>query len=371
MSATPKPAATAPKPDGPERLRSVSGRRKKGAGRLGATTRPGREQVAEIQRLRIIAAMAELVHERGIAHTTVAHIVSRSGVSRRTFYEIFEDRDACLLATLDDAVERATAVVLPAYRSAGDPWAERARAGLGALLAFLDAYPRLGALCVVEALAGDRAMLDRRAEVVQALVDAVHRDANSAVRVAAAPRVERVPGGGDLGRRVRGAADGASPADVDKQPRIVAEGLVGAVLAIVHSRIDERQPLTGLLNQLMSILVLPYLGAAAAAAERARTVPRARRRASAIVGDPLRELDMRLTYRTVRVLRAISEHPRASGREVADAAGVGDQGQISKLLWRLAHLGLIANDVSSSGRGEANAWVLTARGEQVHAAICA
>ena len=78
---------------------------------------------------------------------------------------------------------------------------------------------------------------------------------------------------------------------------------------------------------------------------------------------------MRLTYRTVRVLLAISEHPAASGRQVADAAGVADQGQISKLLWRLESLGLIDNSARGRGKGEPNAWVLTARGREVERAI--
>ena len=65
---------------------------------------------------------------------------------------------------------------------------------------------------------------------------------------------------------------------------------------------------------------------------------------------------MRLTYRTVRVLFAIAELGEAgsypSGRAVGDASGISDQGQISKLLARLAHLGLIHNSATSRGKGE-------------------
>ena len=53
---------------------------------------------------RMLAAMAEVCAERGVSNVTVAHVVSRSGVSRRTFYEMFEDREACFLATLDEAM---------------------------------------------------------------------------------------------------------------------------------------------------------------------------------------------------------------------------------------------------------------------------
>ncbi len=341
---------------------------------------PGRERVIEIQRARILAASAELVRERGVAGITVAHIVGRSGVSRRTFYDLFTDRDDCLLAAFEQALERAAAVVLPAYEAAGvevagvevagvaargarvgiatqagvaaqagaapGPWEAQIRAGLAALLGFLDAEPALGGLLVVDALAAERPVLERRARVVEVLIDAVHRG----------------------GARPRG-APGRRPA------RIVAEGAVGAVLAVIHARLSARdpKPLAGLLNQLMGMIVLPYRGAEAAKRELERPAPRPRRPPPPTPADPLRELEMRLTYRTVRVLGAIAElggrGSNPSSREVADASDIADQGQMSKLLWRLEHLGLIANGVERQGRGEPNAWSLTATGEQVQRAI--
>jgi DNA-binding MarR family transcriptional regulator len=118
--------------------------------------------------------------------------------------------------------------------------------------------------------------------------------------------------------------------------------------------------------------VLPYLGQAAAARETARPSPR-RRRIAPPSGDPLRELDMRLTYRTVRVLLAIGElvaqGAGSSNRRVAEAAGVVDQGQISKLLARLEHLGLIANTGAGPARGEPNVWRLTQKGEDIERTI--
>jgi chromosome segregation and condensation protein ScpB len=78
---------------------------------------------------------------------------------------------------------------------------------------------------------------------------------------------------------------------------------------------------------------------------------------------------MRLTYRTVRVLIAVAANPGASNRRIAEAAGVADQGQISKLLTRLEHLGLIENVGEGSARGEPNAWNLTAKGAEVEHAI--
>jgi AcrR family transcriptional regulator/DNA-binding MarR family transcriptional regulator len=312
--------------------------------RIAADRGRGRGGLAEIQRARMIAALAEVARERGVVATTVAHVVARSGVSRRTFYELFEDREDCFRAAFDQAVEHAAQRVVPAFR-AGRSWRERIRGGLGALLEFLEDEPDLGALCVVDALGAGRQALDRRAEVVGVLIDAVDEG-----------RVE-----------VKGRL---SPT------RLTSEAVVGAVLAVLHARLvagdgdgrSARQPVADLLGPLVGIVVLPYLGQAAAAREAAIPMP-ARARAEPAGGDPLRDLNMRLTYRTVRVLVAIAGNSGASNREVADASGVQDQGQISKLLARLEHLGLIHNRGAGLSRGEPNAWRLTGKGEAVERAI--
>jgi AcrR family transcriptional regulator len=333
----------------------------------------GREGVAELQRARIVAAMSELVSERGVGGVTVAHVVTRSGVSRRTFYELFEDREECLLATFEHAVTCAAAAVLPAYKTArrnAGGWEEQTRAALAALLRFLDAEPALGRLLVVDALAAEQRVLEHRARVLDALVDALQRGARAHERAAAhSPTAARI------------AKASASPNPSASRPRrtppparIVAEGAVGAVLAVIHARLLERspRPLSGLLNPLMGIIVLPYLGPAAAARQLERPAPRVPKRSPAST-DPLRGLDMRLTYRTVRVLLAISELHRPgsqpSGRQVAEASGISDQGQMSKLLARLQHLGLIRNDATARGKGGPNAWTLTPKGRDVEQAI--
>jgi AcrR family transcriptional regulator len=307
--------------------------------------RVGRGRIGELQRARILAAMVELVRERGIGNVTVAHLVARSGVSRRTFYELFEDRDACFLAAFECSLARIAERVVPAYRDSGPTWRERVRGGLAALLRFMDEEPAVAALCVVDALGGGRMVLERRASAIAPLVEAVH--------------------------------EGCREATSTKAPRpLVAEGVVGSVFAVIHGRLlaPEPGPLVKLLNPLMAMIVLPYLGAAAADRELELRAPRARRpaRREATV-DPLRDLDMRLTYRTVRVLLAIAElgaqGAAPSSREVAEASEVVDQGQMSKLLWRLEHLGLIANGAPHPGRGAPNAWTLTAKGREVERAI--
>jgi AcrR family transcriptional regulator/DNA-binding MarR family transcriptional regulator len=308
--------------------------------------------VAEIQRQRLLAGMAVVAAERGAANASVAHVVRRAGVSRRTFYELFADREACFLAAFDQAVAQATASVVPAYESQ-TRWRERIRAGLAALLGFLDAEPLMGRLAVVEALGAGPLALEHRARVLAALIAAV-----------------------DGGREeVRATSSRREP------PPLTAEGVVGAVFAVIHARIvqspihqspirptrpvhPERGSLIDLVGQLMGVIVLPYAGPAAAQKELHRPAPLLKTE-SLRPSDPLAGLNMRLTYRTLRALSAVAAHPGASNRRVADAAGIVDQGQASKLLTRLEDLGLIVNTGEGHARGARNAWVLTPRGELV------
>jgi hypothetical protein len=74
---------------------------------------------------------------------------------------------------------------------------------------------------------------------------------------------------------------------------------------------------------------------------------------------------VRATYRTTRVLSAIGETPGLSNREIADAAGLSDEGQTSKLLHRLEQRGLVQNCGLGQAQGGSNAWLLTEYGEQV------
>jgi AcrR family transcriptional regulator len=299
----------------------------------------------------MLGAMVEVAGERGAPRASVAHIVERAGISRRTFYEHFEDREDCFLAAFDYALARARETVLPAYVAGGTPrsgagWRERVRAGLSALLGFFDEQPGLGALLVIDALGAGPRALERRTELLDALI-AVVDEGRSEVKASQEP------------------------------PPLAADGVVGAVFNVLHARMLERRlgsgpaasgPLLSLVNPFMSMIVMPYLGTAAARRELERPVP-APRAVKEPGGDPLRDLDMRLTYRTVRVLVAVAAEPGASNRRIAEAAGVTDQGQISKLLARLEHLGLVANDGDGPAKGEPNAWLLTAKGEDVERSI--
>jgi AcrR family transcriptional regulator len=330
-------------------------------GRDGSSRRPSREsareQVVEIQRARMLTAMVEVAGERGVGNVTVAHVVSRAGISRRTFYELFEDGEDCFLATFDHALEQAMSVVVPAYESEST-WREQVRAGLTALLGFLEDEPGLGNLLVVDALGAGPRALERRTSVLSILIETVDKARNE----------------GKSGKQA---------------PPLTAEGIVGAVFSVIHARLLEQQntttrrslngrsssssttgTLSGLLNPLMSMIVMPYQGTSAARRELDRPIPKVRE-PQPPRHNPLRDLDMRLTYRTVRVLLAIAEHPGASNRHIAEQAGVHDQGQISKLLNRLHKLGLIDNTGEGHTKGAPNEWTLTTTGQNIQHAISA
>ena len=72
-----------------------------------------------------------------------------------------------------------------------------------------------------------------------------------------------------------------------------------------------------------------------------------------------------MTHRTVAVLLTISAEPGLSNLELSKRAGIRDQGQISRLLARLSHLGLIENTGGGASMGTTNAWRLTLKGAQV------
>ena len=302
-----------------------------------------RGQVAEMQRSRLLAAAVRTVEELGYARATVAHITRRARVSRRTFYDLFSSREDCLGAVLKDAARR-IGVEIDRAGLEDLGWRERVRTGLWAILSFFDREPVLARMCVVQSLRGGQGVLERREEILRGLA-----------RVVDEGRLEG-PRGGEC-------------------PPLTAEGLVGAAFAIVYARLlrGDREPLTGLSSELMGMIVLPYLGPAVARREQARPVPvstvvRAARGAGEMVQaerDPLEGIPMRLTYRTARVLEVIADRPGVSNREVAEQAGVSDQGQISKLLARLERLGLTANGGEGHTKGEPNAWTLTPTGRRV------
>ncbi len=59
-------------------------------------------EVPEIQRWRIFRAMASVVSDKGYSNATVSDVVAKAGISRRTFYEHFLDKENCFIALVED-----------------------------------------------------------------------------------------------------------------------------------------------------------------------------------------------------------------------------------------------------------------------------
>jgi AcrR family transcriptional regulator len=311
------------------------------AGGLGvALRRPGSRNGAQTPRARLVEAMLGAVAEEGYASVSVTSLIARARVSSKTFYESFDGCEDCFLATFDECLRELKAVVGDAYQRPGS-WARRVRAALEALLVFLSEDPATATLVFLEAPKAGAGVHERRqrvVEIVRVIVDAGRSESELGV---------------------------LPPALMNE---IMVEGAIGAIQARLSQR--EHAPLTSLLNSLMSVLVHSYLGPDAAAKELEYPLPdpvrTGRSRLGSTPSGVLAAVPMRLTYRTLRVLSAIAANPGASNRVVADAAGITDQAQISRLLSRLSGFALIRND--GLGAGKPNGWHLTLRGQQIEQA---
>jgi AcrR family transcriptional regulator/DNA-binding MarR family transcriptional regulator len=319
------------------------------AGRISKGHLDGGTRVSGVQRARLLGATFEVVAEQGYGGLTARKVVERAGVSPKTFYELFTDREDCFLAAFEHAIGELVANVLPSYEAERE-WVARVRGGLAVLLEILEWEPALRRLVFVEALAGGPRVLARRAHVLEQLT--------------------KVIDGGREGMRAP-----------EELPGMVAEGVVGATFGVIHARLSQERPgpLIELLGQLMAMIVLPYRGGKAAAKELARPIGKAgpdflpadQPAKSGRPGENRRiprgsisPVDFRLTIRTQMVLAAVAEYAGVNNREVSELVGVADQGQISRLMARLLEQGLIEN-TRGHGQGAPKAWRLTPQGKAV------
>jgi AcrR family transcriptional regulator len=285
----------------------------------------------------MLAAAVDALEELGYDEMTVAAVTRRARVSRKTFYDVFADRGDCFTAVVDEIFTRAYSVASAAY-AAESSWLAATRSALHSLLCLIDEEPRLARIWFVDALAGPQAVHERKAEVCAMLAAVVDRG-------------------------------GHGMADERRQPsRLTGEAIVGGISHIVQTRLGNghQRPFAELLGPCMYLIALPYLGNARAMAELRRKPPaqEPHRKAPETPRqtETLRDMGLRVTYRTVRVLDAICQQPGISNRMVASESGIKDQGQISKLLSRLERLALIENRGLGLDSGAPNAWHITSRG---------
>jgi AcrR family transcriptional regulator len=120
-----------------------------------------RDVVEASQRTRLLEAIGRAVAERGYAGATIEDVVRRAGVSKKTFYDHFADKQDCFLAAYESASEELLRRVDEAQTSEDD-WLERTRAGIRAYLRWLAADPALARVYLVEVAAAGPVALERR-----------------------------------------------------------------------------------------------------------------------------------------------------------------------------------------------------------------
>jgi AcrR family transcriptional regulator len=181
-----------------------------------------RAQVAAHQRERLIEAMIQAVNERGVVATTISDLVARAGISRRTFYEHFANKEECLLATYDAVVETEVRRLLEVYASKDD-WLEQLEAMIRALFAALADRPDAARLICVEMGASGEVGVQRWADGASRFEHFITRG------------FEQAPGEGTI-------------------PDPVARAIVGALRKIVYSRVREGRSSKSLRSELMGLV---------------------------------------------------------------------------------------------------------------------
>jgi DNA-binding MarR family transcriptional regulator/AcrR family transcriptional regulator len=303
---------------------------------LDAAAQPPR---IELQRARKLITAAEAVRKFPFEGMSDAGVNGHAGVSRQAFDDHLEGREACLLAAFDQTLTLASGRASAAY-DAQEGWVDRVRAGLLALLEFFDEEPALARYCVVHSAQAGETVLVRRAEVLD--------------RLARVLDDERAPARG-------------------YPPPLTAQAVASGVLGVMHGRLSKRDAgvLVELAGPLMSFIVLPFLGVDAARRELRRPVdvtPAPVRHGVAL--EVLQVPGGRLNHSAVSVLRVIAAEPGLNSSEVALRASLKkDPGQVSRLLSRLARLGLIQSTRNPRSTPAAKAWRLTARGQEIEAAV--
>jgi AcrR family transcriptional regulator len=276
------------------------------------------------QRDRLVAAMGELIAELGETVIGVHHVCQRAGISRRTFYELYVDRDACLLDTLGVAQDRLLTCVDEAVVTVGPDWEDRAVAATRAVVGTLCADRVLGYLCVAAPLAAGEAALALR----RATIDEVGRLLGEPPRLAV-------------------------PAEE------VLTAALGGVWELLRCQLAEEASVGDVTSAAIYGLLTPFVG-------RRRAVVRA-----SALGHPAtfvarwtpsdvgtEDLGLLVTELTRQTLEYLDKHPDATNIAVARAVDVRHESQMSRHLARLHREGV----VQRRKEGRTNAWRLTDRG---------
>jgi AcrR family transcriptional regulator len=190
-----------------------------------------REQIADSQRERLLAAMAHEVAARGYRATTITEVVKLASVSTRDFYELFGGKEECFLAAFDALRDHLTELISTAAATEPD-WPHQVIAALRAALDFFAAEPDLARLCLLESVSATPAIAIRFREAVLACVPGLA-----------------------LGR--------AELADPDLVLPETESSIIGGAVSLATRSIitGETEKLPDLLPDLVDFTLSPYLGA--------------------------------------------------------------------------------------------------------------
>jgi AcrR family transcriptional regulator len=122
-------------------------------------------------RRRLMDALGVAAAEKGYAAVTIADVVAHARVSKRTFYEHFADKEACLLALYEDTCDELMRVLRDTTVPPGRPWPERVRGFAAAYLGALEQLPVVNRTLLLEMQAAGARAYRLRAQTQQRFAD--------------------------------------------------------------------------------------------------------------------------------------------------------------------------------------------------------
>jgi AcrR family transcriptional regulator len=127
-------------------------------------------RTAEDLRRDLAGGLAAAITDKGYPATTIADIVSRARVSKRTFYEHFADKEACLMALYEQSSDDLSAAVERAVSEAPEA-ASAIRDGVNAYLAGLQTMPAVARTLLVEIQATGPSAFQLRQRMLRRFAD--------------------------------------------------------------------------------------------------------------------------------------------------------------------------------------------------------
>jgi AcrR family transcriptional regulator len=203
-----------------------------------------RAVVRSTQRARMLEAMVVAVAEKGLARVAVADVVERAGVSRKTFYEQFANKQECFLAAYDAgaagllrAIDEALAHAAGARAGLAPDWLSAARRAVEVYLERMAAGPAFARAFLIEVLGAGPTALARRDAVQErfaAQLAAIHRRARADI-----PEIPAV--GPHVFRAAVGAVNELVTAHVLEHAAETLPELAGAILEVHLALLVGRQ----------------------------------------------------------------------------------------------------------------------------------